>query len=54
VDIKKRIHSSRVQRDEIGEEISNTKEAIRQNPDIMDNLVVPQKAPDLMDFLGNL
>ena len=32
----------------------NTKAAIRENPDIMDNIVVPQRAPDLMDFLGNL
>lgn len=32
----------------------NTKAAIQENPDIMDNIVVPQKAPDLMDFLGNL
>jgi len=32
----------------------NTKAAVQENPDIMDNIVVPQKAPDLMDFLGNL
>jgi len=32
----------------------NTKAAIQENPDIMDNIVIPQKAPDLMDFLGNL
>jgi hypothetical protein len=32
----------------------NTKAAIQENPNIMDNIVVPQRAPDLMDFLGNL
>ena len=32
----------------------NTKAAVQENPDIMDNIVVPQRAPDLMDFLGNL
>jgi len=32
----------------------NTKAAVQENPDIMDNIIVPQKAPDLMDFLGNL
>jgi len=32
----------------------NTKAAIQENPDIMDNIIVPQKQPDLMDFLGNL
>jgi hypothetical protein len=28
--------------------------AVKKNPDIMNYIVIPQKAPDLMDFLGNL
>lgn len=32
----------------------DTKAAVQENPDIMDNIIVPQKQPDLMDFLGNL
>ena len=31
-----------------------TKAAIQENPDIMDNIIVPPKQPDLMNFLGNL
>jgi len=32
----------------------NTKAAIQENPNIIENIIVPQKQPDLMDFLGNL
>jgi len=32
----------------------DTKAAVQENPDIMDNIIVPPKQPDLMDFLGNL
>lgn len=32
----------------------NTKAAIQENPDIMDNIIVPPKQPDLMNWLGNL
>jgi hypothetical protein len=32
----------------------DTKAAVQENPDIMDNIIVPQRQSDLMDFLGNL
>ena len=32
----------------------NTKAAIQENPGIMDNIIVPPKQPDLMEWLGNL
>jgi len=31
-----------------------TKAALQENPDLMDSIVLPQRQPDLMDFLGNL
>jgi len=30
------------------------KAAIRENPEILNNIIIPSKQPNLVDFLGNL